>query len=114
MPRGHIYSDLEWNFIGLTYWMDAHRELAIDYWRYTTRLLSANRVAYSLQGGGIETGLLLWFGALAIRSREARRHAAYRKHLAQAAPRKASTEVYEFYNVVPYFVAKHELDARGR
>lgn len=64
MPRGHIYSDLEWNFIGLTYWMDAHRELAIDYWRYTTRLLSANRVTYSLQGGGIETGLLLWFGAV--------------------------------------------------
>jgi hypothetical protein len=151
------------------------------YWRYTTRSLAANRVAYAHKGGGIETGLLLWFGAaherntedlnlvrafyekrlasthwshsltpwpgpivdfflgqidestlidkaasagrreqcyaqfaLAARARELGRHAAYRKHLKLVAPGTNPIEVYDFYNVFPYFLARFELGKAGR
>ena len=43
--------------------MEGHRDLALAFWRYTTHMLSANRVSYSHMGVGIEAGLLLWFGA---------------------------------------------------
>src|SRR5262245_7491515 len=62
-PRGRLHSDHEYGAIGVTYWMEGHRELALAFWRYTTRSLAANRVSYAHKGGGIETGLLLWFGA---------------------------------------------------
>jgi tetratricopeptide (TPR) repeat protein len=177
---GRLQSNGEHNAIGVTYWMEEHRDLAIAFWRYTTRMLAKNRVSYAHVGGGIESGLLLWFGAvyerneedvdlvrqfyeqrldskfwshastnwpgpivrfflnqcdehaliegasdqlqalceahfaLAARARELGRHAAYRKHLKLAAPRKGTQEVYDFYNVHPYFVARFELEKRSR
>jgi len=42
--------------------------MALAFWRYTTRMLSMNRVSYSHVGGGIEAGLMLWFGAVHERS----------------------------------------------
>jgi tetratricopeptide (TPR) repeat protein len=61
---GRIYSDNEVNAIGVTYWIEGHRELALAFWRYTTSALLSNRVSYSFRGGGIEAGLMLWFGAV--------------------------------------------------
>ena len=65
---GSLHSDNEYCAIGITYWMEGHRELALAFWRYTTNLLCENHVSYAGQGGGIETGLLLWFGATYARS----------------------------------------------
>jgi hypothetical protein len=65
---GRLHSDSEYNAKGLTYWMEGHRELALAFWRYTTSMLAANRVAYAHMGGGIESGLLLWFGAVHLRT----------------------------------------------
>ena len=179
-PRGQLHSNLELDAIGVTYWMEEHRELAIAFWRYTTRMLATNRVSYAQMGGGIESGLLLWFGAvherdvddidlvrllyekrlaskfwshgltrwpgpivrfflnqcdadalvedasgepqrlceahfaLAARAREQRRHAAYRRHLKLAAPSTGAKAIYDFYNVLPYFVARFELEKRSR
>jgi hypothetical protein len=67
---GQLHSDSEFNAVGLTYWMEGHRQLALAYWRYTTSMLSANRVSYAHMGGGIESGLLLWFGAVHLRNVE--------------------------------------------
>ncbi len=173
---GRLHSDGEYNAIGVTYWMEEKRELAIAFWRYTTNLLLQNRVNYSHVGGGIESGLLLWFGAvhernekdialvrelyekriasthwshhmtptswpgrivyfflekvteqdlldgvnrpydlckahfaLAIRARTVRRYAAYKKHLELAAPRRSAAELYDYYNVWPYFLARYEV-----
>ncbi len=177
---GRLHANGEQDAIGLTYWMEGHRELAIAFWRYTTRSLSANRVQYAQQGGGIESGLLLWFGAvhehdaeavdlvrtfyekrlvskfwshnltawpgpivhfflkhideakliegaagqrqqlckahfaLAIRARELGRYAAYKKHLKSVAPGKSASELYDFYNVLPYFLARFEIEQSGR
>jgi hypothetical protein len=61
---GRLQSNSEHNAIGVTYWMEEHRELAVAFWRYTTHMLAANRVSYAPMGGGIESGLLLWFGAV--------------------------------------------------
>lgn len=61
--RSQLHSDIEYAAIGATYWIERRRELALAFWRYTTRLLYQGSVAYSFMGGGIETGLLLWFGA---------------------------------------------------
>lgn len=61
---GDMHADSEWNAVGLTYWMEGHRKLALSFWRYTTSMLLQNRVSYSHAGGGIESGLLLWFGAV--------------------------------------------------
>jgi hypothetical protein len=176
---GRLHSNVEHNAIGVTYWMEQHRELAIAFWRYMTKMLATNRVSYAPMGGGIDSGLLLWFGAvhernaedtnlvrqffeqrlaskfwshdltqwpgpivrfflnqcdddevieaasdqqqelceahfaLAARAREMGRHAAYRKHLKLAAPGTGAREVYDFYNVHPYFVARFELGKRS-
>lgn len=67
---GRLYTDIEYNAIGVTYWMEEYRELALDFWRFTTGELLANRVAYTHGGGGIEAGLLLWFGAVLERKEE--------------------------------------------
>jgi len=173
---GRLHCDNEYNAIGVTYWMEEHRELALAFWRYTTRLLSMGRVAYSQVGGGIESGLLLWFGAVherneedielvrrfyekrlaskirsnnpnswpspiihfflkqideknliecasdhhqslckahfavAARSRELGRHAAYRKHLKLAVPENGAKALYDYYNVFPFFLARFELE----
>jgi hypothetical protein len=61
---GRLQSDGPYSFIGVTYWIEERRELALAFWRYTTSLLLKGRVAYSHIGGGIESGLLLWFGAV--------------------------------------------------
>jgi tetratricopeptide (TPR) repeat protein len=177
---GRLQSNGAFDAIGVTYWMEGHRELALAFWRYTTRSLSMNRVGYAQMGGGIESGLLLWFGAvlernekdvelvrtfyekrlaskhwshnlmswpgpivqfffknaddgtlidnaaglhqqlceahfaLAIRAREMGRRKAYWGHLKFAAPRKGAQEMYEFYNVIPYFLARFEIDQSGR
>jgi hypothetical protein len=177
---GRLHANAAYDAIGATYWMDGHRDLAIAFWRYTTQALCDNHVDYSRMGGGIDTGLLLWFGAVhqkleedlnliltfyesrlkstfwshnlsgwpgpivhffrhqideqqlmdaaredeqylceahfaaAIRARELRRYAAYWKHLAQSAPRKGPHELYDYYNVLPYFLARFELDAASR
>ncbi|HET6251723.1 MAG TPA: hypothetical protein VFE47_28820 [Tepidisphaeraceae bacterium] len=174
-PSGKLHSDSEHNGIGVTYWIEGRRELATAFWRYTTNSLSANRVAYSHMGGGIEAGLLLWFGAVhtkkqedielvrrfykkremstfwshslsawpgpivryflkqidesrlleiaagkhqarcqahfaaAIRSREVGRHATYKKYLRLAAKGIGPTDVYDFYNVFPFFLARFEV-----
>lgn len=179
-PPGRLHSNLGPDAIGITYWMEGHRDLALAFWRYTTRSLANNRVGYAPQGGGIESGLLLWFGAvherleadvrlvhslyetrlasahwshnlrgwpgplvhffrqqiderqllnaareeksqlceahfaIGIRARERRRYAACWKHLAQAAPRKGPQELYEYYNVLPYFLARFELESAAR
>jgi hypothetical protein len=63
IDRGQLHSDLEYAAIGATYWIEGRRELALAFWRYTARLLYQGSVSYSFMGGGIETGLLLWFGA---------------------------------------------------
>lgn len=60
---GRLQSDSEISAIGLTYWMEGHRELALAFWRYATSSLMNNRVSYASISGGIETGLLLWYGA---------------------------------------------------
>jgi hypothetical protein len=173
---GRLHADGEYNAIGVTYWMEERRELAIAFWRYTTNLLLHGRVDYSHFGGGIEAGLLLWFGAvhernetdialvrglfekriasthwshymtptswpgriayfflekiteedllqgtndaqhlckahfaMAIRARVARRYVAYKKHLELAAPRISEAELYDYYNVWPYFLARYEV-----
>lgn len=177
---GRLHSDSAYNGIGVTYWMEGHRDLAVAFWRYTTQSLCNNQVGYSTGGGGISTGLLLWFGAAhqkveedlnlvrtfyesrlkstfwshnlsgwpgpivrffrhqideqqlmdaaqedpyqlceahfaaGIRARELRRYAAYWKHLAQAAPRKGPQELYDYYNVLPYFLARFELESASR
>jgi hypothetical protein len=177
---GRLKSNVEHDAIGVTYWMEQHRELAIAFWRYTTHMLATNRVSYAQMGGGIESGLLLWFSAvhqrnpedidlvkqfyeqrlaskiwshdlgrwpgpivrfylnqcdedalvegtlgqlqalceahfaLAARAREQGRHAAYRKHLKLAAPGTGTHEIYNFYNVHPYFVARFELEKSSR
>jgi tetratricopeptide (TPR) repeat protein len=177
---GRLHADSEYNAIGVTYWMQGHVDLAVAFWRYTTNLLSKNRVAYAHTGGGIESGLHLWFGAVhqhnaddiklvrrlfeqrlastlwthnltrwpgplvhfflkrideaqliesasqrpqelcyahfavAIRARELRRHAAYWKHLKLAAPCEGPKELYEHYNVFPYFLARFELLKHGK
>jgi hypothetical protein len=67
---GRLHSDNEHNAIGITYWMEGHRELALAFWRYTTRSLFMNRVSYSRTGGGIEAGLHLWFGAIHERTED--------------------------------------------
>jgi tetratricopeptide (TPR) repeat protein len=63
-PGGRLQSDIEYNAIGVTYWVEGHKELAQAFWRYTTSSLLANHVSYSHGGGGIGAGLLLWFGAV--------------------------------------------------
>src|SRR5206468_1298477 len=82
--RGRLHSDSEYNAIGVTYWMQEHRELALSFWRYTTALLLRNRVEYSRAGGGVEAGLLLWFGAVQLRRMEELElvRTLYRKRLA--------------------------------
>jgi hypothetical protein len=177
--QGRLHSNLEHDAIGVTYWMEGHRDLAVAFWRYTTESLFHNRVGYAQMGGGIESGLLLWFGAVherlevdvnlvsrfyesrlkstfwshglsgwpgpivrffrreiderqlmdaareednlceahfaaAIRAREVRRYAAYWKHLGQSAPRKRPDELYDYYNVLPYFLARFELESASR
>jgi tetratricopeptide (TPR) repeat protein len=67
---GRLHADSEYNAKGVTYWMEGHRELALAFWRYTTSMLAANRVAYAHMGGGIESGLLLWFGAVHLKTAE--------------------------------------------
>ncbi len=61
---GRLQSDGPYNAIGVTYWLEERRELALAFWRYTTSMLLRGRVSYSQIGGGIEAGLLLWFGAV--------------------------------------------------
>jgi hypothetical protein len=172
---GRLHSDGEYNAIGVTYWMEDRKDLAIAFWRYTTSMLCKGRVSYSHVGGGIEAGLLLWFGAvhermqddlalvrnlyekrlastfwshnltgwpgpivrfflesigeeellkdarkphdlceahfaIAIRARASRRYAAYWKHIELAAPRESKP--YDYYNVWPYFLARHEVANR--
>ena len=63
IDRSRLHSDLEYAAIGTTYWIEGRRELALAFWRYTSRLLYEGSVSYSDLGGGVETGLLLWFGA---------------------------------------------------
>jgi tetratricopeptide (TPR) repeat protein len=67
---GRLQSDIEYNAIGVTYWMEDHKELAVAFWRYTTSMLYKGRVSYSHIGGGIEAGLLLWFGAVHAHSED--------------------------------------------
>jgi hypothetical protein len=47
--------------------------------------------------------------AVAVRARERRRFGAYRKELEMAAPDQGPGEVYDYYNVLPFFLARHEL-----
>jgi tetratricopeptide (TPR) repeat protein len=171
---GHLQSDGEITAIGVTYWMENHHDLALAFWRYATTSLIANRISYAHVGGGIETGLLLWFGAacernaddvalvkqlyesrlasthwshdltswpgpivryflnqidagaligsaeefkqnlcvahfaLAARSRENRRYAVCKKHLKEAAAEN-TVDMYDFYNVLPFFLARFEV-----
>lgn len=177
---GRLWSNGEYDAIGVTYWMQGHRDLALAFWRYTTRRLFENRVSYAQMGGGIESAQLLWFGAvhertpedmdliqkfyekrlaskfwshdlsswpgplvqfflkniddqtllekaedgdqqlceahfaIAIRSRELCRYAEYRKRLKLVVPRDEPKEIYEYYNVLPYFLARFELEKAGR
>jgi hypothetical protein len=67
---GRLQSDHEFAGIGTTYWIEARQDLALAFWRYTTQSLYDGRVHYSRAGGGIETGLLLWFGAVHARRRD--------------------------------------------
>ena len=180
LRTGWLHSDLEYNAIGVTYWIENHRDLALSFWRYSTLKLASNRVAYTLAGnGGIETGLLLWFGAnheknpadialvrtfyekrlaskswartmsewpglivrfflqqidehtlmegssddrqhlceahlaIAVRARETSHHAAYRKHLALASSEKSPGDIYEFYNVLSWFLTRAEVKKSG-
>ena len=172
---GQLQSDGEITAIGVTYWMEGHRDLAISFWRYATTSLIANRVHYADMGGGFETGLILWFGAacerngddtalvkqfyekrlasthwshsltswpgpivrfflnridadkliqsaeecgqklcsahfaVAARSRETRRYAMCKKHLKKAAGENIEVDMYDFYNVLPFFVARFEV-----
>ncbi len=171
--RGRLHSDSEHNAIGVTYWIEGHRELAGSFWRYTTSLLAQGLVSYSHIGGGIEAGLMLWFGAChtgneldtnlvrtlyekrlqstwwahslspgpgpivrfflrqskecelieqasneqelceahfagAIRSREDKRYVGYRKHMQLAGPKVGPRAIDDYYNVFPYFLARHE------
>lgn len=195
-PRpGRVHADGDYAGIGVTWWMEGHRDLAIAFWRYLTKLMRAGRVGYSTDRG-VTTALLLWFGAVlerrpsdvrlvgkfyqkrleedseltekvkkgrfrhlveaydqagwprplvrfflkqvdeesliklaadqdsqylcaahfaaAIRAYELRRYAAYREHLAQAAPEKGAVELDDIYNTWPYFLARHELSKRAR
>ena len=50
--------------------------------------------------------------AIAIRAREQRRHAAYRKHLKLAAFEGQGGTFYDFYNIFPYFLARFEIGDR--
>jgi tetratricopeptide (TPR) repeat protein len=171
---GHLQSDGEIAAIGITYWMEGHHDLALAFWRYATASLIANRISYAHMGGGIETALLLWFGAaveriaddialvkqlyekrlasnlwshdltswpgpivrfflnqidadeliesakeseqnlcyahfaLAARSRETRRYAMCKKYLQKAANENEEIDMYDFYNVLPFFLARFE------
>lgn len=171
---GRLHSDGETSAIGVTYWMEDHHDLALAFWRYATTSLIANRIGYAHVGGGIETGLLLRFGAacgrhaddialvkqfyekrlastlwshnltswpgpivrfflnqidakeliasaeeckqklccahfaLAARSRETRRYAMCKKHLRKAASENGEVDTYDFYNVLPFFLARFE------
>ena len=67
---GRLHCDAEYNAIGITYWIEGHRDLALAFWRHTTTLLFMGRVSYSHAGGGIEAGLHLWFGAAHGRNAE--------------------------------------------
>jgi hypothetical protein len=60
--NGKLHDNLTADFIGVTYWYECHRDLAMAFWRYTVQSLMANRVSNAQGGGGIESGLLLWFG----------------------------------------------------
>src|ERR1700761_3168144 len=52
-PRlGWLHSACAYNSIGVTYWIENHRELALSFWRFSTRKLATNRVAYTLGGQG--------------------------------------------------------------
>jgi hypothetical protein len=178
---GKLYDNLTADFIGVTYWYECHRDLAMAFWRYTVQSLTANRVSYSQGGGGIESGLLLWFGTayhggaadvelvrklflarraskhwshnlarwpgplvgfflneideaallqsiekeehessyhqylcearfvLAIRAREAKRHAAARKHMKLAAVDNGPTSVSDYFNMHTWFLARSIL-----
>ena len=174
-----LHSDSEYNAIGVTYWMEDREELALAFWRYTTNMLCAGRVSYSHLGGGIEAGLLLWFGAvrernqddtalvrrlfekrlastywshnltswpgpivrfflesiseedllnearnardlcnahfaLAIRARAVRRYAVYQEHVRLAAQRESTSRLCDFYNALPFYLARHEVKTSSK
>jgi tetratricopeptide (TPR) repeat protein len=174
---GRLQSDGEITAIGLTYWMEGHRDLALSFWRYATASLVANRVSYAHMGGGIDTGLVLWFGAayerneddialvkqfyekrlasthwshslkcwpgpivrfflgqidadelidsaeqskqklgaahfaIAVRSKETRRYAMCKKHLKEATGGNGEVDMYDYYNQLPFFIARFEVGA---
>ena len=55
---GRLQSDGPYNAIGVTYWMEDRRELALAFWRYTTSMLLRGCASDPDIGGGIEAGLL--------------------------------------------------------
>ena len=67
---GGLHSDLEYNAMGVTYWIEGHKDLALAFWRYTTEVNLLNRVAYACGGSGISAGLMLWFGAVHLNRKD--------------------------------------------
>ncbi len=65
-----LHSDSEFIAIGVTYWMEGRKELALAFWRYVVSMFCQGRVDYVQAAVGVVPGLLLWFGAVHLQSQD--------------------------------------------
>lgn len=95
------------------------QRLASKHWSHNLERWPGPVVRYFLDGdeekmlamAGHEQEKCEAYFAASIRAYAQRRYGAYRKFLEMTAPRKSPTEVYDFYNVWAYFLARYELNA---
>ena len=64
-----LHADSDFVAIGATYWMEERKELALAFWRYVVSMHLQRRVDYTQAAVGVVPGLMLWFGAVYIRTR---------------------------------------------